>query len=128
MADLQSQIRNAIQRIQTQIKWRAGSETGHLLKRKVRNHLPLNATLADYERIIKAVVTDRKARVFVYWHGQKCDPTIVSTIEEQQWLVMFDLDGVLETAYIVERPDRYLNRSVFESVGTLDEVLDDEPH
>ncbi len=128
MADLQSQIRNAIQRIQTQIKWRAGSETGHLLKRKVRNHLPLNATLADYERIIKAVVTDRKARVFVYWHGQKCYPTIVSTIEEQQWLVMFDLDGVLETAYIVERPDRYLNRSVFESVGTLDEVLDDEPH
>jgi hypothetical protein len=128
MEDLRSQVRNAIQEIQAQVKWRPGSETGHLLKRKVRNHLPLSATLADYEHIISAVVTDREARVFVYRHGQKSYPTVVTTIEERQWLVMFDLDGVLESAYIVERPDRYLNRSVFELVGTLGEILDDEPH
>ena len=128
MEDLRSQVRNAIQVVQAQVKWRPGSETGHLLKRKVRNHLPLSATLADYERIIRAVVTDREARVFVYWHGQRSYPTVVTTIEERQWLVMFDLDGVLESAYIVERPDRYLNRSAFELLGTLGEILDYEPH
>lgn len=125
MIELRSQIRYAILEVQSQIRWRPGSETGHLLKRKVRSHLPLDATLADYERIIKTVVSDRKARVFVYWHGQQFYPTVVTTVEDRQWLVMFDTDGVLESAYVVERPDSYLNRSVFEPLGTLGEILDD---
>lgn len=101
---------------------------GHLLKRKVRSHLPLSATLADYERIILDVASDRDARVFVYWHETVPYPTVVATIDNRSWLVMCDLDGVLESAYIVERPGHYLNRPVFELLGTLGEILDDEPH
>lgn len=128
MEDLRSQIRNAIRVVRSQVRWRPGSETGHLLKRKVRNHLPLSATLADYERIILDVVSDPVARVFVYWHGPVPYPTVVATIDSRLWLVMCDLDGVLESAYIVERPGHYLNRPVFELLGTLAEILDDEPH
>lgn len=122
MEDLQSQVRNAIKMVQDEVRWRPGSETAHLLKRKVRNHLPLSATLSDYERVIKTVVHDRLARVYVYWYEQRPYPTIVSEIAEQSWLVMFDLDGVLESAYIVERPDSYLNHPEFELLGTLNEI------
>lgn len=128
MEDLRSQTRNAIKALRSQVRWRPGSETGHLLKRKVRNHLPLSATLADYERIILAVVNDRDARVFVYWHETVPYPTVVATIDGRSWLVMCDLDGILESAYVVERPDYYLNRPVFELLGALGEIIDDEPH
>lgn len=128
MEELQSQVKQAIKAIQAQVRWRPGSETGHLLKRKVRNHLPLSATLADYECIILDVVNDRDARVFIYWHETVPYPTVVATIDNRTWLVMCDLDGVLESAYIVERPGHYLNRPVFELLGTLGEILDDEPH
>lgn len=127
MEDLQDQIRNAITVVQADIRWWPGSETAHLLKRKVRNHLPLSATLDDYERIIKSVVHDRDARVFVYWFEQRPYPTVVSVVEGHHWLVMFDLDGVLESAYLVERPDRYLNRTEFELLGTMSEIQDEQP-
>ena len=123
-----AQIRSAIQALQSEIRWRPGSETGHLLKRKVRNHLPWSATLADYERIIVNIVNDRSAHLYVYWHEQVPYPTLVATIQDRCWLVMFDLDGVLESAYVVERPDHYLNRPVFELLGTLGEMIDDESH
>lgn len=128
MEDLHNQVRNAIKLAQAEVRWRPGSETAHLLKRKVRNHLPLSATLSDYERIIKTVIHDNSARVFVYWYEQRPYPTIVSEIAEQVWLVMFDLDGVLESAYLVERPDHYLNHSEFELLGLLNEIQNEEPH
>jgi len=126
MNDLADQIRDAIRLIQFQIRWKPGSATSHLLKRKVRNHLPLDASLSDYERMIKMVVSKSDAQVYIYWHDQAPYPTIVSEIEEQYWLVMVGLDGVLESAYLVERPDRYLNRPVFEFLGSLGEVLHGE--
>jgi hypothetical protein len=127
MEDLRNQIKQAIRAVQIQVRWRPGSETGHLLKRKVRNHLPWSATLADYEQVIASVVTDHNAAVYVYWHGQTPYPTVVAALHGRNWLVMCDLDGVLESAYVVERPGHYLNRPVFELLGTLSEVLYDEP-
>lgn len=126
MEDLRSQIKQAIQTVQAQVRWRPGSETGRLLKRKVRNHLPWSATLADYEQIIATVVADHKAAVYVYWHGQTPYPMVVAPIQGRQRFVMCDLDGVLESAYVVERPERYLERPVFEWLGTLGEILYDE--
>lgn len=126
MEEICGQIKQAIRAVQSQVRWRPGSETGHLLKRKVRNHLPWSATLADYEQIIATVVADHNAAVYVYWHGQTPYPTVVAAIQGRQWLVMCDLDGVLESAYVVERPERYLERPVFEWLGTLGEILYDE--
>lgn len=125
MEDLRALVRNAIWAVRSEIRWRPGSETGHLLKRKVRSHLPLTASLDDYERIIKSVVNDDNAIVYVYRFEQRPFPAVVGTIEERQWLVMFDLDGVLESAFVVERPHRYLNRPEFELLGTMDEVIGD---
>ena len=127
MEELQSQVRNAVELVQAEVRWRPGSETAHLLKRKVRNHLPLEATLADYEHIIASVVNDRDAELYVHWHEQVPYPTVVATVQDLRWLVMCDLDGVIESAFVVERPERYLGRPVFKLLGRLGEILDYEP-
>jgi hypothetical protein len=127
MDDLRSQIRHALIAVQSEAKWRPGSATGHLLKRKVRGHLDLSATLSDYQQIIATVVNDKCALVFVYWHEQVPYPTVVATVQGHSWLVMCDLDGTLESAFVVERPDHYLNRTAFQLLGTLGEMTDDEP-
>ena len=45
MNNLHSRISDAIDSIKVQINWRPGSAVRHLLKRKIRGHLPQDATL-----------------------------------------------------------------------------------
>ena len=42
---------------------------------------------------------------------------------QDHWLVMFDLDGVLESAFVVDRPSRYFDKRAFELAGSVQEVL-----
>jgi hypothetical protein len=66
MESLRAQIVNVIQSVQNQVRWRPGSGARHLLKRKIRGHLPTDATLNDYERIIQTVLQDKHAQVYIY--------------------------------------------------------------
>ena len=123
MEDLRTQIASAIRSVQSRVRWRAGSAARHLLKRKLRGHLPAGATLSDYERVILTVLEDAHARVYVYRHDDVPYVVIVAVVQDRNWLVMFSLDGLIESAYVVENPDRYLSKSVFEMVGLLNEVI-----
>jgi len=78
------------------------------VKRKARRQLPASATLADYEQIITTIVHNPQARVFVYRHEQRAYPTVVSVIGGEHWLVMLDESGFLESAFVIDRPERYL--------------------
>ncbi len=95
----------------------------HLLKRRLRGHLPSDATLADYERLVSTIVTNDNAIVYLYWYAGTPYATVVAVIEDRHWLVMFGLDGVMESAYVVENPDRYLSKPDFEKLGLVSEVL-----
>jgi hypothetical protein len=44
-------------------------------------------------------------------------------MEQRHWLVMFTMDGVMESAYVVERPEHYLSHPAFEYIGSLSEVM-----
>jgi len=121
--DLRTRIADAIRSVQSEVRWKPGSAARHLLKRKLRGHLPPDATLGDYERIILTVLKDADAQVYVYWHHDTPYVTIVAVIQGHHWLVMFALDGLMESAYIVENPDRYLSKPVFDLLGPLSEVL-----
>lgn len=112
-----------IEEVRTEIRWKPGSAARHLLKRKLRGHLRSDATLADYEQIIQSVLTTSDATVYLYWHEDVAYPTIVCSLAGKLWLVMFSIDGIMETAFVVENPDSYLQPSLFERIGTLDEVL-----
>ena len=48
---------------------------------------------------------------------------VVAIIQRQTWLIMFALDGVPESAYVVERPELDLSNFAFDRLGTLEEVL-----
>lgn len=122
MAEIAVQACNAIHRIQRQISWPPQSASRHLIKRKSRGHLPPNATLADYNGIIHALVSDPNAVVYAYWHGTTMYVAVVGLSQAETWLVMFDLSGVMESAFVVERPQHYLNRPVFQRLGSLQEV------
>lgn len=65
MADLETQITDAIQMVQAIVRWRPGSAARHLQKRKLRGHLPADATLHDYEHVIQAIVHNQDTQVQV---------------------------------------------------------------
>lgn len=121
--ELRQQIAVAIQRVRSKIRWRPGSAEVHLLKRRLRGHLPPEATVEDYERIIHSVVNDEDATVYVYWHSGTPYVAVVAVIQNRHWLVMFALDSIMESAFVVENPDSYLNRPEFEKLGLAGEVL-----
>ena len=112
----------AIKAVRAQVRWKPNSAARHLRKRKRRGHLPSTATLEDYERIISIVVQDKSAQVYRYWYNRVPYVTVVATVHTQQWLVMFAYDGVLESAFVVEHPERYLSKPGFEWIGSLGEV------
>jgi hypothetical protein len=123
MNDVRTLVKRAIKSVQSGIRWRHDSAAKHLVKRKARRQLPVNATLATYEQIITTIVNDPQARVFVYRHNQRAYPTVVSVIGGEHWLVMLDESGFLESAFVIDRPERYLMRSQFQESGVLEEIL-----
>jgi hypothetical protein len=118
-----AQLPAAIRRVRSKIRWKPDSAVRHLLKRKLRGHLPADATLDDYDRIIYTVLTTDTAHVYLYWHGHDAYPTIVTVLEGNHWLVIFSMDGILESAFVVKNPESYLRPPNFEPMGLLYEVL-----
>ncbi len=116
------QMLKAIKAVRSQVCWKHSSAVRHLRKRKQRGYLPSTATLEDYERIILIVLQDKTGRVYRYWYNGIPYVTVVATVDTRQWLVMFAYDGVLESAFVVERPERYLSKPGFEWIGSLNEV------
>ena len=79
----------------------------HLAKRIRQGHLPSTATLAEYEAIILTIVSHPHAFVYVYRYGSADYPTLVAPYKDQMWLAMFNLDGVIETAFPPDKPETY---------------------
>jgi hypothetical protein len=116
------QILDVIKLVRNQIRWKPGSALRHLQKRKLRGHLPVTATLADYDAVIRSVLHDKAAQVYHYWYNRVAYVTVVGLVENRKWLIMFADDGGLESAFVVERPEQSLHKPGFEYLGLLGEV------
>ncbi len=121
--DAISSLPIAILNIQTSINWRTGSALRHLKKRTSLGHLPESATIADYNNIIRNIVSNSIAEVYLYQFNDVFFPTIVADINNQTWLVMFTQEGVMETSFVIENPHIYLSSNSFIRIGNLGEVL-----
>ncbi len=86
-------------------------------------HLPPSAKLADYEMIITNILSQAAADVYVYIWRQDVYPTIMGNYENRRWLVMFGLNGVMETAFPPTDPETYLANSRFHYMETIQELL-----
>jgi len=115
-------ILNAIEAVRKKVRWKADSAERHLQKRKLRGHLPATAMIEDYELVILSVLQDESAQVFRYWYNRLPYVAMAATVQSQTWLVMFSYEGVMESAFVVERPKRYLSKPGFEQIGLLGEV------
>lgn len=117
--------KSALQAVQTQIRWKSGALERHLHSRKLRGHLPPDATVTEYENRIHQVVSNPANWVYIYQVNNVPYVTIVDhgAIAERPWLVIFDMNGIMETAFIVENPSRYLNKPEFSRIGSVQELL-----
>lgn len=121
-----AQIVQAIRVVHTQLIWKPGSAERHLRRRIHRQHLPQTTTLADYENLIRVVIHQQTAQIYIYWHDTLAESVpyvaIVGIVHGETWLVMFSLKGILESAYLVERPHYYLSEPEFEWVCELGDI------
>lgn len=117
-------VSQAISRVRKQIVWKPGKAANHLAKRIRLGHLPDDATLEEYEAIITYVVTAASAEVYLYvfMDKQTIYPTLVANFENELWLVMIGLDGILETAFPPDNPQSYLAISSFVYLGLVKEL------
>jgi hypothetical protein len=116
-------IAAAIHTVQAGRIWKPGGAERHLVQRIRRGHLPAGATLNEYERIIQTVIHNQDARVYIFWYRDTPYIAVVGDVNNADWLVMFAFNGVMESAYMVERPDRYLNKVEFAYVDLLSKVM-----
>jgi hypothetical protein len=68
----------AIRQVQTQVQWKPGKAQQHVAKRLALGHLPRQATVAEYNALIRRVVQTADAEVFVYRWQATDYPTIVA--------------------------------------------------
>ncbi len=116
-------IAHLIRQLRRRLRWKPGAAARHLLKRKLRGHLPAQATLSDYEHVIHMVLSAAWAEIYVYYAGEEPYLTIAAQHDDRIRLVITGFDGLLETAFVVENPETYLHRPSFQRVGEMAEVV-----
>jgi hypothetical protein len=122
MAEEQGHIVETIHRLREQVRWKPGKAVQHLAKRIALGHLPVGTTLAEYDALIRRVVSTPTAAVFAYRWGETVYPTVLAEVEGVRWLVMLSLDGLMETAFPPEDPETYLANPPFHRLGTLEDL------
>jgi hypothetical protein len=121
--DLQHEIVTAINFVKESIKWRPNKDQLHLEKRVRLNHLPMMATLSDYNDIIRLIIHDESATVYLFHFDNIVYPVVVTSYENKVWLAMFGMDGVMETAFPPDKPDEYFQDSRYQLIGTLKDII-----
>jgi hypothetical protein len=116
-------ILSLIQRLRHGIIWKPSAAARHLLKRKLRGHLPTDATIADYEAVIQRVMSMVDASIYVYQTEGLHFLAVATWLEGRLWLVITSFEGIMETAFVVENTETYLEREAFQYVGKMSEVV-----
>ncbi len=120
---LRSQIEAAIRQVRNQVRWKPNKAQSHIEKRIRLGHLPPVTTLTDYEVLIHAVLHHSEAVVYGFRYANVLYPTVVAPQQGQLWLVMFGLDGIMETAFPLDDPIIYFQNPKYQRFGLLAEFL-----
>lgn len=107
----QKQIKQILLSLTGSILWKPNKEDAHLKKRIRQGHLPEDATLEEYRKVIVDLVSHPEAKMFAYKFGEQVYATAVADLKGRPWLVMTSLEGVMETCFIIDRDD-YLDSYV----------------
>lgn len=103
-----------------QCKWKggAGSITSHLKRRKKRGHLSENATKADLIQRGLTVLQSPDSKVYEY-----IPSGTLYFVVYKGWAVFFDENGLWDTVFPPDVPDRYFaSTKGYELLGKLSEL------
>ncbi len=116
-------LTNLILKLRNEVIWKPQAASRHLLKRKLSGHLLPQASISEYESVIKRILETQDAMIYVYYADNSAYLSVAAWLEDRLWLVIASLNGVMETAFVVENSETYLNRVAFEYVGKMGEVV-----
>lgn len=111
-----------IEQLKTQLVWKPQKAEIHLKKRIARKHLPSTSTIDDYESIILSIINNPEAQLYIYQDNDWIYPTIVAKYKNRLWLIMFSMEGIMETAFPPDNPTSYLGQLSFKYLGLLKEL------
>lgn len=113
----------ALRQVRARQQWKPGRDTAHLRKRQRKGHLPAEASMETYNRLIQDLVHTPGSLIYRYPVGEHHYYAVRGRADDREWLVIFDAQGVLETAFPPNDMDGYLNSQGFEYLGTVGEIL-----
>ena len=122
---LRKQFAAALRSVSVQIRWKPGKAQPHLEKRIRLAHLPPMTSLADYEAVVNFVLQHSAANVYVFQYGDLFYPTVVAPYQGRVWLVMFGMNGVMETAFPPDDPVTYFLDPKYSLLGPIQEFYDE---
>ena len=83
----------------------------------------MDSSLTDYEELIRKVLRTDWAEIYVYYADDTPYLSVAAQFDERLWLVIASFEGVMETAFVVENPEAYLDRRMFRYIGRMAEVM-----
>lgn len=113
----------AIQQVIATVRWKSGKDIEHLATRKRYGHLPDSTTIDQYNSLITEIARENDNVVYAYVFGKQLYVGITGDFRGDTWLILFGLDGTIETAFPPTEPEEYLFKRGFERVGLVRELL-----
>lgn len=115
----------SLESLRSNIQWKEGKDVSHLSKRINLKHLPSSSSLSDYEMLISNLLRNGENVLYFYEFTSKLYYGVRGFTKGQvnEWLVIFGVGGILETAFPPENMDEYLENRGFVLIGRIKEVL-----
>ena len=123
MDDLRLAVAEAIRRVKAEVRWKPGKDALHLQKRQAMGHLSANASLTDYNILIRSIIQDPHGQVFAYRLDMQPYVAVRSNVVGRPWLTIFSLTGIMETAFPPDDIEAYLAQPGFTEIGIVQELL-----
>ncbi|MEW9673097.1 hypothetical protein [Ammoniphilus sp. 3BR4] len=93
----------------------------HLKTRKDYGHIDDEWELEDYNDLIMTIVNDPSSEFYFY---PSFLPNKYFVLGDGKWIVMFGIDGTMETCFPPSNYDEYIEGK-FLYLGTVEEVLEE---
>ena len=113
----------ALRQVRARQQWKPGRDIIHLRKRQRKGHLPVEASMETYNQLIRDLVHAPGSLTYRCPVGERSYYAVRGRAGDREWLVIFDAQGLLETAFPLNDMDGYLSSQGFEYLGTVGEVL-----
>lgn len=117
----------ALAGLRQDVRWRSQGDPQRLRARVLvlirLGHLPLGATQTTCEAIVAAIVADADADAYACRTPDGQRLALLSRITGRPWIIVCDLDGVVETAFPSADPAGYLAGLQGTRLGTVRALL-----